>query len=100
MAIFNESKEEKKMNYDVTVTHVRVKDKKILFDLVVNGVTIYNMTYREYTNKQGGDGTMLTFPSYKNGDKYYNNVFFPIYKEIKELIVKEIEKAVRSKAKN
>ena len=100
MAIFNESKEEKEMNYDVTVTHVRVKDKKILFDLVVNGVTIYNMTYREYTNKQGGDGTMLTFPSYKNGDKYYNNVFFPIYKEIKELIVKEIEKAVRSKAKN
>lgn len=100
MAIFNESKEEKKMNYDVTVTHVRVKDKKVLFDLVVNGVTIYNMVYREYKNKQGDEGTMLTFPSYKNGDKYYNNVFFPIYKEIKDFIVKEIETAVRTEAKN
>lgn len=99
MAIFNESKEEKKMNYDVSVTHVRKKDKKVLFDLVVNGVTIYNMTYREYKNSNGEEGTMLSFPSYKNGEKYYNNVFFPIYKDIKDFIVKEIEKAVSNEAK-
>lgn len=96
MAIFNETKEEKKINYDVQVNHVRVKDKKILFDLVVNGVTIYNMVYREYKNTKGEDGTMLSFPSYKNGDKYYNNVFFPIYKDIKDYIINEIEKAVKA----
>lgn len=60
----------------------------ISFDIVINGITIYGMWYHEYTTKEGNDGEMIVFPQRKGNDnKYYNNVFFPISKEMKNAII-------------
>jgi DNA-binding cell septation regulator SpoVG len=82
-------------NYDVQVTRAKeVKEGSVAFDMEVNGITVYGCWYNEYKTKEGKDGTMISFPSYKNGDKYYNHVWFPISKELKEEIISQIEKLV------
>jgi hypothetical protein len=48
----------------------------------------------EYMTKEGKDGTLISFPSYKNKDKYYNHVWFPISAELKADIIAQIEKLV------
>ena len=87
------SQESKK--YDVKVIRAReVKEGSVAFDMEVNGISIYGCWYNEYKTKEGKEGTMISFPSYKNGDKYYNHVWFQISKELKEDIVTQIEKLV------
>ena len=81
--------------YEVQVTRAReVKEGSVAFDMEVNGVSIYGCWYNEYKTKEGKEGTMLTFPSYKNGDKYYNHCWFANSKELKEEIIAQIEKLV------
>ena len=81
--------------FEVKVTRAReVKEGSVAFDMEVNGITVYGCWYNEYKTKEGKDGTMISFPSYKNGDKYYNHVWFPIPKELKDNIVAQIEKLV------
>lgn len=81
--------------YEVKVTRAReVKDGSVAFDMEVNGISIYGCWYNEYKTKEGKEGTMLTFPSYKNDDKYYNHCWFAISKELKEEIIAQIEKLV------
>ena len=81
--------------FEVKVTRAReVKEGSVAFDMEVNGITVYGCWYNEYKTKEGKDGTMISFPSYKNGDRYYNHVWFPISKELKDDIVAQIEKLV------
>ena len=81
--------------YDVQVTRAKeVKEGSVAFDMEVNGITIYGCWYNEYKTKEGKDGTMISFPSYKNQDKYYNHVWFPISAELKADIIVQIEKLV------
>ena len=87
------SQESKK--YDVQVTKAReVKEGSVAFDMEVNGISVYGCWYNEYKTKEGKEGTMISFPSYKNKDNYYNHVWFPISKELKEYIIAQIEKLV------
>lgn len=82
-----------KVNYTVKVLKAKaVKDGRAVFDMEVNGVKIYGCWFTEYKNQEGKDGTMVTFPSYK-GDNgtYYSHAWFPISKELKEDIAKQIE---------
>lgn len=83
-------------SYNVEVTKAKeIKDGVVAFDMTVNDVSIYGCFYREYTTKDGKDGTLISFPSYKgtNG-KYYSYAWFPISKEIKESIIDQLEKLV------
>jgi DNA-binding cell septation regulator SpoVG len=81
--------------YEVQVTRAReVKEGSVAFDMEVNGISIYGCWYNEYKTKEGKEGTMLTFPSYKNGDKYYNHCWFPISADLKKDIIAQIEKLV------
>lgn len=81
--------------YDVKVTRAKeVKEGSVAFDMEVNSISIYGCWYNEYKTKEGKEGTMLTFPSYKNSDKYYNHVWFPISAELKADIIAQIEKLV------
>lgn len=68
---------------------------KIMFDIIVRGVAVQGMCFQSYTNKQGEKGDMITFPSYKakNG-KYYNHAWFPITKELKDDIIKQIDSLI------
>lgn len=84
--------EEIKVNYDFEVLKARqINDNTASFDLKVNGVTIYGMIYREYTNSKGEEGTMITFPSRKGSDnKYYAHAFFPITLDLKNKIINDV----------
>ena len=81
-----------KFEYHVEVLKVTSrKEKKINFNARVNGVTIYGMQYIEYVNKEGQPGSMIVPPSYKGSNgQYYNNAWFPISRELKDDIEKQL----------
>lgn len=87
---------ENKIEYKVTVLKAKeVKKGRVAFDMEVNGIKIYNCWYTEYTNKEGKEGTMISFPSYQGNNKqYYNHAWFPISAEVKADIVSQLEKLV------
>lgn len=76
------------VNYDVKVTRVKAFDNGgIRFDMVVNGVTIYNMSVVGVGEKQ-----FLSFPSQKAKDgKYYSHCYFKITDELQKEIEAQIE---------
>jgi len=84
------------VDYTAEVTRAKEFDEGVVaFDMVVNGVTLYGCWYREYKNKKGEDGSLISFPSRKGkDDKYYNDAWFPISAELKENIVGQLEKLV------
>lgn len=90
----SEANNKKKFNYEVEVSKVRrISDKTVAFDALVNGVNIHSMMYIDYVNKEGKEGSMISFPSQKGqDDKYYNHVWFPINAEVKASIVEQLEK--------
>lgn len=89
-------KKQNNVEYSVEVIKAKeVKDGIIIFDMEVNGIKIYSCWYNEYKTKDGKDGTMLSFPSYKGSDgNYYNYVWFPISADLKANIIAQIEKLV------
>lgn len=79
--------------FDCKVTRVReTQNGAIYFDMTVNGVCISELRYVEYKTKEGKDGQMVSFPSYqsKKNQKWYNYVWFPISKELRESIEVQI----------
>ena len=69
----------------------------ITFDMEVNGVTIYGCWYREGKKKDGGDYTMVSFPSQKGKDgKYYNHAYVKLSEEEIQLIGQTIEKVLNA----
>lgn len=84
-----------KVNYDVKVTRAKeIKEGQVVFDMVVNGITIYGCWYRE-GNKNGQDYTMISFPSQKadNGN-YYNHCWFKIEDDVKANIIEQLQNLV------
>lgn len=86
-----------RIEYKVKVTRVVLTDseKRVLFDADVNGVSISGFGFCEYENQQHVKGTMVQFPQRKgkdgNGaDKWYKIVWFPISREVKDDIEKQI----------
>lgn len=80
---------EVKQNYVAKVTRVKVfENGGIKFDMVVNGITIYNCSYIEK-----GDSAFISFPSRKDSktDKYFSHCYFPIDDELLADIEKQIE---------
>lgn len=90
----NNSKEVNNMNYAVKVSRVKEIPNRAgcyRFQLEVNGVTIYGMQYIHYTTKEGKEGDLISFPSYKGSDnKFYNNCWFPCGSDTEAF--REIEK--------
>lgn len=82
--------------YDVRVTRAKeTKEGQVVFDMVVNGVTIYSCWYREGKEKNGKDYTMISFPSQKaDNGKYYNHCWFKIEDDLKEEIIAQLQKLV------
>ena len=81
--------------YDVKVTRAKeVKTDQVVFDMVVNGVTIYGGWYRKGT-KDGKEYEFISFPSQKaeNG-KYYNHAWFKIEQAVQDDIVEQLRAMV------
>lgn len=85
--------QQERTRFDCKVTRVReTQNGAIFFDMEVNGVCISELRYVEYKTKEGKDGQMISFPSYqsKKNQKWYNYVWFPISKELREKIEVQI----------
>ena len=83
--------EAKELNYEVEVTRAHeFKSGDISFDMVVNGVNIYNCTYMNESEKI--KHAFVSFPSRKGSDgKYYSYAWFRITDELLDEIEKGIE---------
>lgn len=84
--------DKERIEYKVKVTRVVLTDseKRVLFDADVNGVSISGFGFCEYENQQHVKGTMVQFPQRKGNDKYYKIVWFPVSRELKDDIEKQI----------
>ena len=88
---------ETKTTYDCKVTRAKeVNENTVVFEMIVNGVTIYGCWYREGEDQNGKDYTMISFPSQKSDKdgKYYNHCWFKIEDDVKEDIIAQLQKMV------
>lgn len=89
-----EAESSAKLTIEVKKAHDFSKEDTttIAFDMVVNGVSIYNCWYREGKKKNGEDYSMVSFPARKgDGDKYYNYAYVKLSDEDIDNISKQIE---------
>lgn len=81
---------------------IKTKNDSILMvNLDVNGVLINGCFLKEVTVKK--DGTkykagdicyVIDFPKQKNGDKYYNQVWFPVSNENIDSIIAQVKELI------
>lgn len=78
---------------DFTKDDAKENECSIVFDMKVNGVTIYGCWYRTGSDKKGEDYEMISFPSQKGKDgKYYNHAYVQLQQSDIDFISSEIEK--------
>lgn len=74
------------VNHDVVVTRAKYfeakgdKPEAFIFDMEVNGVSIYNCRWIE-GDKDGKHFKFVSFPNYKSGDRYYNYCYVKLSEE-------------------
>ena len=77
---------------DFTKDDAKENECSIVFDMKVNGVTIYGCWYRTGSDKKGEDYEMVSFPSQKGKDgKYYNHAWVKLQQSDIDNISKQIE---------
>lgn len=100
--MFNSENKEQtdKRTYEVNVLNVRKtkNDAILMLDIEVNGVKIYSCIFKEVTVKKDGQKYkkgdkcyVLSLPSEKSGDKYYDRVWFPVSNETMDTIIEQIK---------
>lgn len=69
------------------------------FNAIVNGISIYGMTYRTINDRNGkGEVSFIGFPARKgSNEKYYNHVWFKISEEDIPRFEKLIDKSLANK---
>lgn len=85
--------------YDIKVNDAKIIDNGVInFNATVNGINIYGMKHITYTNKEGKEGTMISFPSWKSNRKdengkdiYIPYVTFRIDQDLKKNIEDQLE---------
>lgn len=77
----------------VEVTRAKAFDNGgVVFDMVLNGVTIYGSRVVE-----GKNGDFISFPSRQGkDDKYYNHVWIKLTEDDTKLIISQVEKALEA----
>ena len=79
-------------NHEIKVTRVKELDTVIMFDMIVNDVTIYGCSYKVLKRHDNGEEFgKVGFPSKKSGDTWYNHAFVKLSAADVETIEKEIE---------
>lgn len=93
-----------KVDYVIKVEAVRAtkNDQIVMVDLDVNGIKIKSCMLKEATvtkdgekYKKGDTCYFLIFPSEKDGDKYFNLVWFPVSNENLEDIIKQVQSLLK-----
>lgn len=94
MAVNRQKKADEQVKNTVKVEKLhQFKDGNIQITLNVNGVTIYGVNYREFTDKQTGEPkSFYAMPQRKGNDgKYYNIVYVKLTDEDNAEIDKQVE---------
>ena len=93
MDITKKKKKEAAVNYDVEVTHAHeFKSGDISFDIIVNGVNLYGLTYMNEDAKRNIKKSFISFPARKGNDgNYYNHAWFKIDDKLQGEIEEQIE---------
>ena len=62
---------------EIEVTRAKELENVVMFDMIVNGVTVYGCSYKTFERKDGsGEFAKIDFPSRKGNDgKYYKHVY-------------------------
>lgn len=62
---------------EIEVTRAKELENVVMFDMIVNGVTVYGCSYKTFERKDGsGEFVKIDFPSRKGNDgKYYKHVY-------------------------
>ena len=78
---------------DIKVDRAKDFEESISFDATLYGtVKIYGMTYRTWTDKDGVEKGIISFPSKKGKyEKYYNHAYFYVSDEVLADVEKQIE---------
>ena len=101
----NEEAAQAKQAYSIKVDAARAtkNDHIVMVDLDVNGVKIKSCMLKEIEvqkdgekHKKGDICYVLNFPSEKNGDKYYNRVWFPVSNTDMEIILNQVMDMLKS----
>ena len=80
------------VNHEIKVTRVKELDNVIMFDMVVNDVSIYGCSYKVLTNHETKEEFgKVGFPSKKSGDTWYNQAYVKLSAADMENIEKQIE---------
>lgn len=92
MAI-TKKKEKAAVDYEVEVTRAHeFKSGDISFDIIVNGVNLYGLTYMNEDPKRNIKKAFISFPARQGSDgKYYNHAWFKISEELQAEIEEQIE---------
>lgn len=85
---------ETKSELKIEVTRAKELENVVMFDMNVNGVTIYGCSYKTLTRKDNGEEFVkIDFPSRKGNDgKYYKHAFV----KLSEADVKTIEEQLNA----
>lgn len=85
--------ENKTEAHKIEVIRAKLLENVIVFDMTVNGVTIYGCSYKILHRKDNDEAfAKIGFPSRKGkDDKYYNHVYVKLSDEDIETIEKGIE---------
>lgn len=83
----------KKTVYDVSITRAyQFSDGSIVFDMIVNGISLYSCTIRESRN----GNIFISFPSKQGKDgKYYSYAYFPIDSDLQDKIIDMIAEKLK-----
>ena len=80
------------VNHEIKVTRVKELDNVIMFDMVVNDVSIYGCSYKVLTNHETKEEFgKVGFPSKKSGDTWYNQAYVKLSAADMENIEKQLE---------
>ena len=81
-------KEVEEVAVEAKVTRAKqFKDGGVVFDMVVNGVSIYGCRVVE-----GSKGDFISFPSYKGSDnKYYSHAYIKLSEDDTKNIITQVE---------
>ena len=101
----NEEAAQAKQAYSIKVDAARATKNEhiVMVDLDVNGVKIKSCMLKEIEvqkdgekHKKGDICYVLNFPSEKNGNKYYNRVWFPVSNADIENILNQVQDMLKS----
>lgn len=85
---------EKSANKDIKVTKAKDLEKVIMFDMEVNGVSIYGCSYKTLQRKDGsGEFAKVDFPSRKGSD---GNYYHLAYIKLTDDDITKIEEGINS----